>query len=304
METIESEGKTVAEAVESALKKLGLRRDQVEVQILQEASSGFLGIGAKPARVKITEKRWGQPSIPSAPKPEAAKTRSRNAASEGKVEAHRAARNSHQAPAQRNAGETPKTSESRPAPQRRAVPAAQPGQAGTPSGGVPAAVPSKAGDSPIDPQAACAQASSILKETLELMLIADASVTASWDAQQERVRAEIEAPEAQRLVGRDSRTLESLQFLVTLMVSRRLNTPVAVQVDALGYWDKREKEILSEAQRGIDQVKSTGKPYRLAPMEAAMRRLVHRSLASHPDVVTSSEGDGAWRKVVIRPRKG
>ena len=54
MESIESEGKTVAEAVDNALKKLNLRRDQVEVQILQESSEGFMGFGSKAARVRIT----------------------------------------------------------------------------------------------------------------------------------------------------------------------------------------------------------------------------------------------------------
>jgi len=67
-EELESEGKTVAEAVDSALKQLGLPREQVEVQILQEASSGILGFGAKPARVKITRKLWGTPT-PSHDKP-------------------------------------------------------------------------------------------------------------------------------------------------------------------------------------------------------------------------------------------
>jgi spoIIIJ-associated protein len=62
MESIEIEGKTVAEAVEKALSRLGLRRDQVEVQTLQEASAGFMGLGAKPARVRVTQKIWGEPS--------------------------------------------------------------------------------------------------------------------------------------------------------------------------------------------------------------------------------------------------
>ncbi|MDE2489677.1 MAG: Jag N-terminal domain-containing protein, partial [Elusimicrobia bacterium] len=72
MEPIESEGRTVAEAVEAALQKSGLRREQVEVQVLQEASSGFMGLGAKPARVRLSEKRWGPgapPPPPPAPKP-------------------------------------------------------------------------------------------------------------------------------------------------------------------------------------------------------------------------------------------
>ena len=72
MQPIESEGRTVAEAVETALKQTTLRREQVEVTVLAEGSLGFMGIGAKPARVRITEKRWGEgPVAVSKPAPPA-----------------------------------------------------------------------------------------------------------------------------------------------------------------------------------------------------------------------------------------
>ncbi|MDX6770376.1 MAG: Jag N-terminal domain-containing protein, partial [Elusimicrobiota bacterium] len=74
MTPIEAEGKTVADAVEAALKQSGLRRDQVEVDVLQEPVAGVLGFGAKPARVRVTEKRWGPgsaPPIPAKPLPAA-----------------------------------------------------------------------------------------------------------------------------------------------------------------------------------------------------------------------------------------
>ncbi|MFI5348374.1 MAG: Jag N-terminal domain-containing protein, partial [Elusimicrobiota bacterium] len=71
MQPIENEGRSVAEAVEGALKQCGLRRDQVEITVIDEGAPGFLGIGAKPARVRVTEKRWG-PDSPAASKPEPA----------------------------------------------------------------------------------------------------------------------------------------------------------------------------------------------------------------------------------------
>ena len=58
MQPVESEGKTVAEAVDAALHRMGLRRDQVEVHTLQEPSSGFMGLGAKPARVRRAPGPW------------------------------------------------------------------------------------------------------------------------------------------------------------------------------------------------------------------------------------------------------
>ncbi|MDE2509572.1 MAG: Jag N-terminal domain-containing protein, partial [Elusimicrobia bacterium] len=70
MKPIESEGRTVAEAVEAALSQNGLRREQVEVTVLEEGSTGFMGMGVKPARVRLTEKRWGEgPVAVSKPAP-------------------------------------------------------------------------------------------------------------------------------------------------------------------------------------------------------------------------------------------
>lgn len=289
MEELESEGKSVSEAVEAALKKLGLRRDQVEVQILQEASGGFLGMGSKPARVKITQKHWGEPTpgnLPPRPAPRPpVERRSQNVGPRrGQPERRREAR--YDVPP--------------PKPVNRPTPAPK-----------PAAKPAEKREerhedrpaAAVDPQAAGREAETILKELLGKMGFEVGSIAVSWDAQQERVKAVLDSVDADKLVGSDGRALESLQFLATLLLSRKMGTPAAVQVDALGYWQKREADIMSQAERGIAEVKRTGKSFRLSPMDPAMRRLIHRNLASHPDVETASEGEGSWRKIVLRPRR-
>lgn len=270
MESIEIEGKTVAEAVEGALAKIGLRRDQVEVQIIQEASSGFLGIGAKPAKVRVTEKLWGEPAA--------------------------AGTNAKPAPARKPIQPAPRTEQ--PARPAQAARAPAPRHA-------PAKEKEREPSPPsVDPKAACARAEEALGELLRLMKLDGVTIKASFDAQQERVKAAADGPEAERLVGQEGRTLEAVQFLATLIVGRRVGAPVAVLVDVQGFWEKKEQEILAQAKRGVEEVRSSGKPFRLPPMEAPMRRLIHRNLAGHPDVETASEGEGSWRKIVIRPRKG
>lgn len=266
MHELESEGKTVAEAVENALAKMGLRRDQVEVQILSEGSSGFMGLGARPARVRLTEKHWGtranEPAAAPSPHPR------RSAAP---AEASLAPRRRAPLPAE---------------PQRQPQPAARTAVAAAPP----------------EPAAATAEAKKLLEETLALMgFCAQAEVV--WDKAQERVKAVVSGADAERLAASDGRVLEALQFLTTLMLTRHFGQPVAAQVDAAGHWEKREKDIMAQVERGIAQVKATGKPFRLEPMDAATRRLIHRSLAENPDVETFSEGEGAWRKVVLRPRR-
>lgn len=270
MDPIEIEGPTVADAVENALKASGLRRDQVEIAVLQEESAGFMGLGAKPARVRLTEKRWG----PGAPAGEPLAPRADRAP---RREPPRERREPRREPAREPRRESP--SEPR-APRPEAAPL-----------------------SPEQAARACAKASALVEEVLRAMTIAAPTVSASWDADLERVKVSVESQDASLLVGRDGRVLESLQFLVTLMLSRAGDAPVAVQVDALSYWEKKEGAVVDAAHRAADSVRATGKPYRLEPMDASMRRLVHRTLASDPEVATVSEGEGTWRKIVVRPRK-
>jgi spoIIIJ-associated protein len=288
MEPIEAEGRDIQEAVESALSRSGKRRDQVEVTVLQEGSSGFMGLGAKPARVRLTEKLWGSAS----PAP--------------------AARPAPRAPERRSAPRPAPRPESRPEPRREPRPA-------------PARAPEPRREEPRRPEprreeprreerapraalgaaesaAAVASAEKLVLELLGLMGVAAPTAASSWDPELERVKIAIESQDASLLVGRDGRVLESLQFLMALMLSRGGGAPISVQVDALSYWEKRERAVLDEARRAAATVKETGKPVRMQPMDSSMRRLVHRTFNSNPDVVTASEGEGPWRKLVFRPR--
>ena len=273
---MESEGKTVAEAVESALKKLGLHRDQVEVRILQEAAGGLLGFGAKPARVRIMRKHWGAPPKSSEPSAARSERPSRRPVRPARSEPPRERKQPQTTPQSAAAPQETKS----PVETRLLPPAPPP-----------------------DPAQACAATEEILKELLGLMLFTDVSISTRWDGEQERVKTNVRTADSERLIGPGGKTLEALQLLMTLMVSRRLGAPAAVHVDTNDYWQKKENEILSQALKGIENVRNTGRPYRLQPMDAPMRRLIHKSLAKHPDIMTTSEGDGLWRKIVLRPRQ-
>ncbi len=156
--------------------------------------------------------------------------------------------------------------------------------------------------SPQEAEKICARAVELLTELLRLTSIAAPTVSASWDPAMERVKAVVESQDAPLLVERDGRVLEALQIIATLLLNRGSEIPVALQVDALSFWEKRETAILDAARNGADSVRATGRPYRLEPMDASMRRLIHRALAADPDVTTASEGEGPWRKIVLRSR--
>jgi len=104
------------------------------------------------------------------------------------------------------------------------------------------------------------------------------------------------------LIGRRGETLSSLQYIVNLVVSRRLKSRVGVVVDVEGYRQRRNDSLRALAQRLADQVKSTGRTVTLEPMPASERRIVHLELRDNPHVVTQSMGQGVSRKIAILTR--
>jgi len=126
----------------------------------------------------------------------------------------------------------------------------------------------------------------------------------STSPEQVELSFEISGEDAGLLIGRRGDTLSSLQFLLNFMLSRKLKTRVMVNIDVEGYRERRTEVLKGLAVRMADRVKTSGRPITLEPMPARERRIVHMTLAEHPDVTTQSVGDGEGRKVVIVPRRG
>ena len=104
------------------------------------------------------------------------------------------------------------------------------------------------------------------------------------------------------LIGRHGQTLEALDLLVNMIVSRRIGRRVPVVVDAERYRERRREALTALAQRTADRVRRSGEPVSLEPMSASERRVIHTALAAHAHVATHSEGDGADRHVVVALR--
>jgi spoIIIJ-associated protein len=103
------------------------------------------------------------------------------------------------------------------------------------------------------------------------------------------------------LIGRRGDTLASLQYLVNLIVGRKLKAKSALGVDVAGYRRRREQSLKSLAQHMAERVRETGQLMTLEPMPPNERRIVHLALAQDESVITESIGEGENRKVVIRP---
>ena len=105
------------------------------------------------------------------------------------------------------------------------------------------------------------------------------------------------------LIGRRGQTLSCLQYIVRLIVSHQTKVGVPITIDVEGYKQRRHESLQALAQRLAEQVKVKKVPFTLEPMPAYERRIIHLTLAGHPDVATYSIGVGEARKVVIAPKE-
>ena len=115
---------------------------------------------------------------------------------------------------------------------------------------------------------------------------------------------DIEGEDLGLLIGRRGTTLSALQYMVNVMLTRKLESRVLVTVDVEHYHRRREETLQGLAHRMAERVARSRRPMTLEPMPANERRIIHLALGEHQSVVTSSVGQGDDRKVVIRPRGG
>ena len=256
MESVEVSAKNVDEAIDIALEELGLKRQQVEIEILTAGKSGLLGIGGEPARVRVTALEEGT-----------------------------------------------------------ARPMAEPGVEPEERAGVE--VDERAGVE-VDERAGVEikdlrspeidLAIESLTQLLEFMEI-DCAVTlrAPETPGDGLGRAsavlDVDGDDLGLLIGRRGTTLAALQYMVNVMVNRKMGTRVLVNIDAEHYKRRREETLRGLARRMADRVRQTSRSLTLEPMPAAERRIIHLVLAEDELVTTGSVGEGEDRKVVIYPSR-
>ena len=117
-----------------------------------------------------------------------------------------------------------------------------------------------------------------------------------------RVYIELESKQSGLIIGKKGRTLESLQFLLSLMINHKLGTDKKIILDIEAYREKRERAIRKLSRDAAHRVIRTGKPWTLEPMNPFERRLIHLTLQNDSRVETRSEGEGIYRKVKVFPK--
>ncbi len=281
---IKVEAKEVSLAIEKGLKELHLRRDQVEVKVLENPRKGFLGIGAKNAVVEVWKKRWVSNDLDAqiymdVPKKKRAngKKGNRRKHESGVKEIKRGGRRAY---GNRRAEKVPRENE-------------------------PQLLPSVEIQNAIIPdylKEPLQEAKNYLQNVLTHMGVQVENLNAWWDEKQQRILLTFDCDHPAIVIGKDGKTLESLQYLATLSISRHFDKPISVIADTQNYWRKAEDKINAELNMGIEKIKNGYSVYRFRPMSAQLRRYIHRAAENNEFAITVSEGEGQWRKVTLRPR--
>ena len=201
MKFVEKYGKSVEEALRLALIELDASRDEVEYEIIEEGSKGFLGFGAKEMKLRVSKK-------------------------------HNAA------------------------------------------------------------DVAQAFLASLLREM-------NISATISAELFDDNLSINMAGEDMAILIGKRGQTLDSLQYLISLVVNKNRDEYVRVVLDTENYRMKRKETLENLAGKLAFKVKKSRKNVILEPMNPYERRIIHSALQNNPFVSTKSEGDEPFRKVVI-----
>ena len=285
-------GKTIDAAIEAALIQLGLDRDSVSVQVLEQAKSGFFGIGATPAKVQVT---YEAPD----PKPEAPKV------------ALSAASRSKPKPAAKPAApkdEAPKPEASKPAPKAPKAPKVDSPktEAPKPKQEKPRAEKQPKQErapkvektyTPVQEGSVEERIEQFIKGLLENM--GSPAVPHAWKENEDTYRVDLTGEGLGFLIGRRGDTLDAIQHLTNYAINRTVEGHLRINVDAEDYRRKREDSLRRYACKKAQQVLKNRRRTTLEPMNAYERHVIHAALQEMDNITTHSIGTEPNRRVVI-----
>ena len=289
MRSSEKWGVDVDTAVDLALKELKISREDAEIEVLEESSNGFLGIGSKLARVRVTAKEMEPASttkkssfddldviLAGLPENSALTLPDEVRADYDKFEAEER----EDAKAREKARNKEKRSKSK---KKYSLSLED-----TMLYEVKKLAPAE--NHPLE---------AFLRDIATQMGIdLDFSVKAS----DELVFVEITGKDTGTIIGKRGSTLDAVQCLASYVVNKDSDKYIRVILDAENYRAKREKTLVNLANRLAGKVERSGRPTTLEPMNPYERKVIHCTLQNHPNVKTRSEGKDPYRKVIIESK--
>lgn len=272
--SIRVSAKTVDDAITEALIQLGVTSDRLEYEVIEKGSAGFLGIGMKQAVIEARRK----------PEPKEEKVEEPVVEEPVRVEPKKVeAVQSQKAAAEKKADE----------PQKAAFEKAVEKE-------VKEEVKKETKLVEVQPQTIKA-VEDFLKNTMKAM---DMEVELKTEIDQDgALCVDMSGEHMGILIGKRGQTLDSLQYLANRVANKHQEGYVRVKLDTENYRARREETLRHLAKNIAHKVKRNRRPVALEPMNPYERRIIHSALQSDPYVMTHSEGEEPFRKVVITLKK-
>lgn len=303
METIEVSAKTVEDAVLEAAIRLGTTRDKVDYEVVTPGSPGFLGIGSKKAVIKARQKTDEEIEAELKTDREMEKLRKRTLEKTEKVsepvEEKKEVKKEQPVKKEKQQAEKPKKApvkeakpaEKKPAP---AVKEEKPEAPKKPEKEVDAA-PAK----PVDTE----EVRDFLDKVFAAMDM-KVEITITQKPEEHEINIDLEGDDMGVLIGKRGQTLDSLQYLASLVVNKGSDDYIRVKVDTENYRERRKATLENLARNIAQKVKRTRKSVSLEPMNPYERRVIHSALQNDKYVCTHSEGEEPYRRVVVTLKEG
>lgn len=274
MEFIEVSAKTVDDAITKACIELQAASDKLEIQVISEGSSGFFGIGSKPAVIRAAVKAAPEKEPEAPQKPEKKEAAPAPVKEAPKKEAVKKETERKAAPRQAENARHSEPREEREVVQRT------------------------------DEEIARIKATALefLSGVFKAMEL-PVEIQMEYNAENDSLEVDFAGEDMGILIGKRGQTLDSLQQLTNLAVNKKSDVYYRVKMDTEDY-RKRRKETLENLAKNIAyKVKRTKHPVSLEPMNPFERRVIHSALQNDRYVTTHSEGEEPYRHVVVTLKK-
>lgn len=277
MEFKEFSAKTVDEAITKACLDFETSSENLEIQVLFEGSSGFFGIGAKPARINVSRKEESSSEEPAVEPVKEVKEpkKDKKPVREPKKEENREPKKPEAAKeAPKEKKEEPKVREEKKPVERSAEEIA----------------------------AIKEDAQTFLSGVFKAMDL-EVEIKMEYKAAEGNLDIEFLGEDMGILIGKRGQTLDSLQYLASLVVNKGRQGYIRVKLDTEDYRNRRKETLENLAKSIAYKVRKTRKPVSLEPMNPYERRIIHSALQGNRYVETYSEGNEPYRHVVVKLKK-
>lgn len=305
---IQFSAKTKSEAITKACIELGVSSDQLEIQVISEGSNGFFGIGSKPAVIKVRKielvsEEEEMKEIVETVKLDSFKEEA-PVQEEKKTEAIKPVKKEIKEPkAVSEKPRQPKPVKERAAKEKQPREFREPKEKQVREKTTKPVKPVEILTDPEEIKEVENRAKVFLRDVFASMNLGEVEITSEYNTTDGSLEVDFEGEDMGILIGKRGQTLDSLQYLTSLVVNKGKSNYIRVKLDTEDY-RKRRKETLENLARGIAyKVRKTRKPVILEPMNPYERRIIHSALQGNKFVETVSEGEEPYRHVVVKLKR-